>query len=268
MLSRLRPPHTCAPGVLALSSNLPIPGAGLLPVNTYLITAAEPVLIDTGLAHDRGPVLDALQGAIDLADLRWIVLTHDDRDHAGNLRDLLIAAPHATIVTNGLSLARLGEEWDVPAHRTLCVNPGTRLRLGDRELGFLRPPSYDSPSTLAVYDVTSRSLFGADGFGSVVPEPVDDAADLPENTFLDGMTLFTHANAPWVGLTAADRFGATVDAIASLAPEHLLSSHAPDVHGRVHTVLDHMRTVPDRPAWTPDADEIPAALAAHDRIPA
>ncbi len=158
MLSNLRPAHDCAPGVLALSSHLPIPGAGLLPVNSYLITATESILIDTGLAHDRGPLLDAVQGRIDLADLGWIVVTHDDRDHAGNLRDLLIAAPNATMVTNGLTLARLGEEWDVPPHRTLRVNPGARVRLGDRELGFLRPPSFDSPATLAVYDVAARGI--------------------------------------------------------------------------------------------------------------
>jgi hypothetical protein len=27
-----------------------------------------------------------------------------------------------------------------------------------------------------------------------------------------------------------------------------------------------MRTVPERPAWLPDADPIPAALASHDAI--
>ncbi len=197
-----------------------------------------------------------MQGRIDLADLGWIVVTHDDRDHAGNLRDLLIAAPNATMVTNGLTLARLGEEWDVPPHRTLRVNPGARVRLGDRELGFLRPPSFDSPATLAVYDVTARALFTSDGFGSVVPIPADDAADLREDDYLAGMTLFTHANAPWVAMTAQHKFGALVDAVASLEPAHLLSSHSPDVHGRVRTVLEHMRTIPDRPPWAPDADEI------------
>lgn len=170
MLSNLRPAHR-TDDVLTFPSHLPIPGAGLLPVNTYLLGGAEPILIDTGLAHDRGGLLENLAEAMDLADLRWIVLTHDDRDHAGNLRDLLIAAPQATVVTNGLSLARLGEEWDVPTRRTLQVNAGTTLTLGGRTVSLLRPPTYDSPATLAMFDHASRALFCSDSFGSVVPEP-------------------------------------------------------------------------------------------------
>jgi Metallo-beta-lactamase superfamily len=94
---------------------------------------------------------------VDPADLRWIILTHDDRDHAGNLKEVLMAAPDATLITNGLALARLGEEWDVPRHRVRLVNPGRRLELGGRELTLLRPPSYGSPSSLAV-STLARSL--------------------------------------------------------------------------------------------------------------
>ncbi len=267
MLSNLRPAHRTG-DVLTFPSHLPIPGAGLLPVNTYLLGGAEPILVDTGLAHDRGVLLENLAEVVDLADLRWIVLTHDDRDHAGNLRDLLIAAPRATVVTNGLSLARLGEEWDVPTRRALRVNAGATLTLGGRTVSLLRPPTYDSPGTLAMFDQASRSLFSSDSFGSVVPEPLDDAADTTEAQLLAGMTLFTHANAPWTALTDPARFGAALDTITSLDPAHLYSSHAPAVHGHVGTVVEHLRTVPDRPAWVPDADDIPAALAAHDTLTA
>jgi glyoxylase-like metal-dependent hydrolase (beta-lactamase superfamily II) len=265
MISNLRPGHRTG-DILTLPSHLPIPGAGLLPVNTYVIKAREPILVDTGLAHDRGPLLDAIRGAVDPADLRWIVLTHDDRDHAGNLRDVLIAAPRATIVTNGLSLARLGEEWDVPAHRALRVNAGTTLNLGGRLLSLLRPPAYDAPSTLAVFDHDSRSLFAADSFGSVVAEPIDDAADAAEADYLAGMTLFTHANAPWTAIADSRRFGSLLDSLAALDAAHLYSSHAPAVHGRVATAIQHMHTIPELPAWLPDADPIPAALASHDAI--
>ena len=267
MISNLRPVSRHR-DVLALGSHLPVPGAGLLPVNSYLIAAAEPILVDTGLAHDRGPLLDALAGEVDLGQLRWIVLTHDDRDHAGNLRDLMLAAPRATLVANGLTFARLGEEWDVPAPRTLAFNPVTTVTLGRRTLSFLRPPSYDSPGTLAVFDHRTRSLFSADSFGTVLAEPADDAADVRETDLLAGMTLFTHANAPWTALTDRGRFGAVLDAVAALDVAHLYSAHAPAVHGKVDTVLRHLHTVPDRPAWLPDADPVPAALAAHDLLSA
>jgi flavorubredoxin len=34
-------------------------------VNSYLIADTKPILIDTGLAHDRGPLLNALAGEVD-----------------------------------------------------------------------------------------------------------------------------------------------------------------------------------------------------------
>ena len=40
-----------------LPSLMPIPGAGLLPVNAALIRGPEPLLVDTGLASLRGPFL-------------------------------------------------------------------------------------------------------------------------------------------------------------------------------------------------------------------
>jgi hypothetical protein len=81
------------------------------------------------------------------------------------------------------------------------------------------------------------------------------------------MTLFTHANAPWTALTDQARLSAVLDEVAALDAAHLCSSHAPAVHRRTDTVIRHLRTVPDRPAWLPEADPIPAALAAHDTLP-
>jgi hypothetical protein len=98
----------------------------------------------------------------------------------------------------------------------------------------------------------------------VLAEPADDAADVREADFLAGMTLFTHANAPWTALTDRARFAAVLDTIGALDVAHLYSAHAPAVHDKVDAVLRHMHTVPDRPACLPEAAPVPAALAAHD----
>ncbi|MGH3904184.1 MAG: hypothetical protein ACRDTE_08345 [Pseudonocardiaceae bacterium] len=99
----------------------------------------------------------------------------------------------------------------------------------------------------------------------MVFEPLDDAADTTEAAFLAGMTLFIHANASWTALTDPG-FRATMGTITSLDPAHLYNSHAPAVHGHVDIVVEHMHMVSDRPGWLPDADDIPAALAAHDTL--
>jgi len=56
-----------------------------------------------------------LSGTIDPADVRWIWLTHPDRDHTGGLYDLLEAAPQASEVTTFLGAGILSTQ--PPFHR-------------------------------------------------------------------------------------------------------------------------------------------------------
>ena len=87
--------HVFSPAadVVALADAAPIPGLGFLPVNAYVLHAEQPVLVDSGLPASRPDFLEALWNQIDPADLRWIYLTHPDRDHTGSLMDILEAAP-------------------------------------------------------------------------------------------------------------------------------------------------------------------------------
>ena len=78
--------------VVALSDAAPIPGLGFLPVNAYVLHTDQPVLVDSGLPASRADFLEALWDQIDPADLRWIYLTHPDRDHTGSLIEVLAAA--------------------------------------------------------------------------------------------------------------------------------------------------------------------------------
>jgi flavorubredoxin len=85
----------------------PVPTVGILPINAFLIHAAEPVLVDTGTATVGDAFVDALTGLVKLQDLRWIWLTHEDRDHTGSLRRLLELAPRATVLTTFMAVGRL-----------------------------------------------------------------------------------------------------------------------------------------------------------------
>ena len=81
----------------ALPAVLPIPGLGVLPVNGFLCTGPEPMLVDTGLAALGPGFMAALELAIDPAGLRWIRLSHQDLDHVGNLDAVLERAPRARV---------------------------------------------------------------------------------------------------------------------------------------------------------------------------
>ncbi|KAA2258717.1 MBL fold metallo-hydrolase [Solihabitans fulvus] len=258
-------PYLAAPDTYALPSALPIVGAGVLPVHAYVIRAEEPVLIDAGLPIDKGAFEAELWNLIDPADLRWIFVTHDDRDHIGSLTEILAAAPKATLVTNQLSVDRIAEYWNVPAHRVRTVNTGRSLDLGDRRITVVRPPAYDSPSTLAVYDHKLDTLFSADSFGTVLPEFAESAQDVSESDYFDGLALFTRANAPWTALVDQNKFDRVIDDIRKLNPGRILSSHGPIAAGRTDALLTAMRSIPSMTPWLPPEDvEVEAVLERHE----
>ncbi|MEU5692584.1 MBL fold metallo-hydrolase [Actinosynnema sp. NPDC020468] len=258
-------PYNAAPDVFVLPSQLPIAGAGVLPVHAYLIRAHEPVLIDTGLPIDSGSFDQHLWNLVDPQDLKWIVVTHDDRDHVGSLREILAAAPNAKLITNQLSVDRLAEQWNVAQHRVIAVNPGRKLDLGDREITVLRPPAYDAPSTIAVYDHKLDTLFSADSFGTVIPQFVADASDLTEQDYYDGFALFTRANAPWTSLVDPQKFDKVIDVIRALNPARILSAHGPVANGLTDRLLDEMRKIPSMTPWLPPEDvEVEAVLERHE----
>lgn len=259
----MREPYRVAPGIHALPSELPIPGLGLQPVNAFLVMAAEPILVDAGMPVDRTAFERALCSLIDPADLRWIVITHDDRDHTGLLPRLLETAPRATLVTSPISVTRLTEEFQLPQERIVTANPGGRLRTADRVLSFHRPPVFDSPGTLAVHDHASGTLYSSDSFGTVLPGVGNHLYDHDEKEFFEGFAVLNRAIAPWTSLVDPERFRRPITELRDLRPQRLLSSHAPAAEGDLDPFFEAMSRIPDLPPWLPDAD-LEAALDAHE----
>jgi flavorubredoxin len=97
------------PEISVLGDYLEVPSLGFLPVNAFVIHAAQPVVVDTGLGLPDRDFVDSPAAVIDPADVRWIWLTHPDRDHTGGLFSLIDAAPQARVVTTfaGAGMAML-----------------------------------------------------------------------------------------------------------------------------------------------------------------
>lgn len=262
----MREIYTAGPDLSVLPSILPIPDLGDQPVNGFLLRGTEPLLVDTGMPVDRGDFIEALWSLIDPADLRWIAVTHDDRDHTGAVTALLDAAPQAKLITNGISLTRLTEEFSIPKERVVTANPGNRLKIADRELSFYRPPTFDSPGTLAIFDHADGTLFSSDSFGTVLKNYAQHLSDIPEEEFFAGFDVLNRAIAPWTALVDVRKFQETVRTLAALRPARLLSGHGPTVEGkRVDSLFTAMARIPELPAWLPGADlDLEAALDAHE----
>ena len=238
-------PYSASPEIDVLPSHFPIPGMGFLPINGFVLKAKDPVLIDTGIGNDRGEFLKAVESVIDPRELKWVWLTHDDSDHTGNLQEVLEAAPSARLVTHPLAAIRMSTGWPVPMDRVYFLNPGESISVGDRNLTAIRPPLFDNPTTIGLYDDKSGAFFSSDSLGALLPSPAQDADDIPEKDLIQGMSIWAVADTPWIHLVDRGKFAKRLDSVRQLDPKFILSFHMAPSRGRTEQTLRLIETLPD-----------------------
>lgn len=240
--------HRLNPDLTVLNDHLPVPGIGFLPVNAFVLHAAEPVVVDTGLSLPGRGFMEALGSVLDPKDVRWIWLTHPDRDHTGALFELLEAAPDARVVTTFLSVGIMSTDRPLPLDRLHLINPGQHLDVGDRRLTAFRPPLFDSPATVALFDPKSRTCLSSDCFGGPMPSAdlaaSADARDLPADELRSAQLLWATVDSPWVHAVDHDRFMRTVEPVREMSPDAILSTHLPPVVSDVTACLEMLQVVP------------------------
>jgi glyoxylase-like metal-dependent hydrolase (beta-lactamase superfamily II) len=247
----------------ALPAWAPLPGLGVLSVNAFLINAADPVLVDTGLGALREDFMQRLRGLIDPEALRWIWITHADADHVGNLHAVLQAAPNARIVTTYLGMGKLALQ-NFPPERCYLLNPGQELDAGDRRLLAVTPPTYDAPETTGLLDKKTGALFTADTFGALLRQPCEQTTDVAPDELRQGMVGWATVDAPWLSLAKKDAFLDSLKQFLALRPSRILSSHLPEVEPAQYDLLfDTVAAAPDAPSFVgPDQAAIEAMMTA------
>lgn len=243
-------PYRLAEETYLIPWHLPAPPVGLFPMHSLIIRGTEPVIVDTGAPACREQWLEAAWSVVDPADVRWIFLSHDDRDHAGNLLAVLEACPNATLLTTWFSVGRMFEEWATPLDRCRFVNPGDRVDVGDRTLTALRPPVFDNPTTRALLDSRTGVLWSVDTFASNVPEPLAEADGLSTAAFTEGQQLGARLVAPWHTLLDEAKFRRCVDEVQRLGPSVAAGCHTPVLRGaRLDAAFELLRQLPGLEAW-------------------
>ena len=119
--------YKAASDIEVITSNFPIPGYGVVPINAFVLKGSEPVLVDTGTVIESADFLSALRSVIDPADLRWIWLTHTDLDHIGSLHQLLAENPKIRVITTFLGVGIMSLSAPLPMDRVYLVNPGQKI---------------------------------------------------------------------------------------------------------------------------------------------
>jgi flavorubredoxin len=245
---------------------LQAPPVGYFCMNSLVIRGSEPVIVDTGPPANRDAWLAAVFGLVEPHDVRWIFLSHDDRDHSGNLLQVLDACPNATLLTNWFSIGRMAEEWMTPLPRCRFVNEGDRIDIGDRSLTAVLPPLFDNPTTRGLFDDRTGVFWAVDTFASPVPAPLERIDDLADADFVDGQQLGARLIAPWHVWLDERRFHAHVDSIQSMPITVVASCHAPTITGeRIERGFNLLRGLPTAQPWEPftqaDLEQWLAAMA-------
>jgi flavorubredoxin len=220
-----------------------------LPVNSMVITAREPVIVDTGAPIHRELWLQKVFSVVDPEDVRWIFLSHDDGDHTGGLLDALEMCPNATLVTNFFSVERLGlEKPPLPLERMRWIEPGESFDAGDRTLHLFKPPIFDGPTTRGLFDSSTRAMWIVDTFACLTPGAIHDVHDLPQDLVDDNLPAFNSLVSPWHQWLDPATYRRHVDEVEAMGVLTVASAHGPVLTGdAIHHAFDVVRGLAGAP---------------------
>lgn len=250
-LSRPAPrqlPLEVAPGVFSIRALTASVGGTWTHLNSMVIRAAEPVIVDTGMVTHRDAWFEDVFSIVAPEAVRWIFVTHIDTDHAGNLIEALARCPNAAMITSHGESFRAAASLGIPFERMRMMENGQRFTVGDRMLRVLRPPVYDSPYTRGLFDETTGVYYASDAFCAPVPGgPVDWVEEIDPDLWAAGFASFHHASlCPWVALADQAKYQREVDGLARLGMDVILSAHSPAIRGAsVRRAFDLLSRLPE-----------------------
>jgi flavorubredoxin len=255
--------YKAAPDIDVLTSDVAIPGLGLVPVNAFVVHGSEPVLVDTGAVFESEEFMAALRSVVDPADLKWIWLTHTDFDHIGTLHRLLAENANLRVITTFLGVGIMGLSAPLPMDRVCLVNPGQAITVGDRKLTAIKPPIFDNPSTTGFHDDKSGAFFSSDCFGALLQAVPQNAADLTDDDLREGQIFWATVDSPWLHKVDRDALAQELDGIRKMAPTMILSSHLPVAPGNMtDRMLASLAAAPTAPPFVgPDQAALEQMLA-------
>lgn len=132
--------------------------------NSYLCRDQKTALIDTVWQPYDHEFVSRLKQEINLSDIDYIVMNHNEIDHSGALVELMREIPDTPIycTAKGEAIIRghYHKDWNF-----VNVKTGDTLSLGETTLTFIEAPMLHWPDTMFTYLSGDNILFSNDGFG-------------------------------------------------------------------------------------------------------
>ena len=151
---------------LALFENVyPIPEG--VSYNAYVLLDEKTVLLDTVDLSVSRQFFENLEFVLNGRPLDYIIVDHMEPDHAATLEEVVRRYPEAKVVCNAKTVAMIRNyfTFDVDA-RAVVVKEMDTLCTGRHTFAFVMAPMVHWPEVMVSYDVTTKTLFSADAFGT------------------------------------------------------------------------------------------------------
>mgnify|MGYP000965369526 CR=1 FL=1 len=132
--------------------------------NAYIINAEKITLVDTVKDVFTEPYIAKIKASVNLDMIEYLIVNHTEPDHAGSIAKLLEINPNITIVSTKAGYLFLKEQVN-KTFRSLIVNDGDTLSLGDMNLEFSMAPFLHWPDSMFTYLKEEQILFTCDAFG-------------------------------------------------------------------------------------------------------
>lgn len=193
--------------------------------NAYLVRCGgKTVPVDTVWRPYDREFVERLAATVDLHDIDFIVMNHNEVDHSGALPELMAEIPGTPIycTAKGESIIRghyHPEGWDIRTVRT-----GDRIALGDESLTFIEAPMLHWPDTMFTYfSGDGGVLFSNDAFGQhYATESLFEDRENLEGAIREALKYYVNILTPFsaqVGRKLVE-IGAMNLPLALVAPSH------------------------------------------------
>jgi flavorubredoxin len=130
-----------------------------------LMNNGQPILIDCGSQLHRAGIMQALNELLAGLTPSYVLLTHSELPHAGNLAQVARQWPQVNVIVSNVMLPYIEIAPVLPLAQITALRPGAILQVAGRTLEFVEALLKDQPGSQWIFDRQTGTLFTGDGFG-------------------------------------------------------------------------------------------------------
>lgn len=166
--------------------------------NSYLIRDEKTVLIDTVWQPYDKEFVARLKNEIDLHEIDYIVMNHNEVDHSGALEELLREIPGTPVYCTVAGEKILRGHYHHDDWNYVTVKTGDTLNIGKGTLTFVQAPFLHWPDTMFTYYDTDEILFSNDAFGQhYATESLFNDKNKTEEIYEEAVKYYANIVAPY-----------------------------------------------------------------------